>query len=205
MNLPPEAITSESVARNRDPILHVLRRVLPEKGTVLEVASGSGEHAVHFAGALPNIVWQPTDRDPDALRSIAAHRTAAALTNLRPPVPLDVSRPPWPTFQADAVVTINMIHISPWSTTEGLIAFCERTLASGSTLFLYGPYREADVPLAASNAAFDASLKERDPAWGLRDLGVVCGLAARHGFERVERIEMPANNLSLVFTRSPVV
>ena len=203
MDLPPEALTSESVARNRDPILHVLQRILPGTGTVLEIASGSGEHAVHFAGALPDLVWQPTDRDPEALRSIAAHRAAAALANLRPPITLDVSRPPWPVLQVDAVVAINMIHISPWDATEGLMAICDRMLAPGGVLFLYGPFRETGLPLAPSNAAFDASLKERDPAWGLRELDVVRDLAARHGCDLVGRIEMPANNLSLVFRRNP--
>ena len=202
MDLPPEALTSESVARNRDPILHVLQRILPQTGIVLEVASGTGEHAVHFAAALPNLLWQPTDRDPDALRSIAAHRTIASLGNLRPPIPLDVSRPPWPVLRADAIVAINMIHIASWHATEGLMTLCDRMLAPGGVLFLYGPFREAGVSLAPSNAAFDASLKERDPAWGLRELGVVRDLAARHGFDLVDRIAMPANNLSLAFRRN---
>ena len=203
MDLPPEALTSESVARNRDPILHVLRRILPRTGTVLEVASGTGEHAVHFAGALPDLAWQPSDRDADALRSIAAHRTIARLGNLRPPTPLDVSRPPWPVLHVDAVVAINMIHISPWDATEGLMAICERMLAPGGVLFLYGPFRETGVPLAPSNAAFDASLRERDPAWGLRDLDAVRDAAVRHGCDLVDRIAMPANNLNLVFRRDP--
>ena len=202
MDLPPEALTSESVARNRDPILHVLQRILPQTGIVLEVASGTGEHAVHFAAALPNLLWHPTDRDPDALRSIAAHRTIASLGNLRPPIPLDVSRPPWPVLRADAIVAINMIHIAPWNATEGLMSLCDRMLAPAGVLFLYGPFREAGVSLAPSNAAFDASLKERDPAWGLRELGVVRDLAARHGFDLVDRIAMPANNLSLGFRRN---
>ena len=204
MDLHPEALTSESVSRNRDPILAVLRRVLPRSGSVLEVASGTGEHAVHFAAALPGLEWQPTDRDGDALRSIAAHRTRAALGNLRPPIPLDVSRPPWPVLQADAVLAINMIHISPWHATEGLMALCGQVLAPGGFICLYGPFREIGVALAPGNAAFDAILKDRDPAWGLRDLGAVHDLAARHGFGLVERIGMPANNLSLVFRQGPV-
>ena len=202
MDLPPEALTSESVSRNRDPILKVLRRALPRSGTVLEIASGTGEHAVHFAAALPDLVWQPTDRDNDALRSIAAHRRVAALANLRSPITLDVSRPPWPALRADAVVAINMVHIAPWHATEGLLALCDQTLAPSGALFLYGPYLESGVPLAPSNAAFDASLRERDSAWGLRDLDVVRDLATRHGFDLVERIVMPANNLGLVFKRS---
>ena len=153
---------------------------------------------------MPELSWQPTDRDADALRSIAAHRTASALANLRPPIALDVSRPPWPVLRVDAVVAINMIHISPRHATEGLMALCEQVLAAGGLLYLYGPYRETAVPLAPSNAAFDASLKERDPEWGLRDLDVVRDAAARCGFDLVERVEMPANNLSLVFRRKPV-
>ncbi len=203
MDLHPEALTSESVSRNRDPILAILQRILPRSGTVLEVASGTGEHAVHFAAALPALEWQPTDCAADALRSIAAHRAMAALGNLRPPIPLDVSCPPWPVLPADAVLAINMIHISPWHATEGLMALCSEVLAPSGLIYLYGPYRERGVPLAAGNAAFDASLRERDPAWGLRDLGVVRDLAARHGWDLVERIEMPANNLSLVFKRGP--
>jgi SAM-dependent methyltransferase len=195
------ALSSPAVARNKDPILTVLRKVLPRHGTVLEIASGTGEHAAYFAAAIPELVWQPTDRDSDSLRSIAAHQRAAVQPNLLPPIELDVAAADWPVVAADAVLAINMVHISPWSSTLGLMAGAERILAPGGVLYLYGPYKEASRPLTPSTAAFDQSLRERDPEWGLRDLDDVCRLAASHGLEMARRIEMPANNLSLVFRR----
>lgn len=196
-----DAQTSPSVARNRGPILDVLSRVLPARGTVLEIASGTGEHAAHFTAALPGLLWQPTDRDADALRSIAAHRAMAQLPNLLAPIVLDVTAQPWPVERADAVVSINMIHISPWSAAEGLMTGAARALAPGGVLFLYGPYKEGGEHTAPSNAAFDLSLRARDPAWGVRDLGDVKTLADQHGFDFIERVAMPANNLSVVFRR----
>jgi SAM-dependent methyltransferase len=193
------AQTSPAVARNRDPILAVLRRVMPARGTVLEIASGSGEHAVHFAAGLPGVTWQPTDRDADALRSIAAYRTSARLPNLLHPLELDAASPHWPVARADAVVSINMIHIAPWSAAEGLMAGAERVLAPGGVLYLYGPFKENGRHTAPSNADFDASLRARDPQWGVRDIAEVSELAGRHGLALVERVAMPANNLSLVF------
>jgi SAM-dependent methyltransferase len=193
------AQTAPAVARNRDPILAVLRRVLPARGTVLEIASGSGEHAVYFAAALPEITWQPTDRDADELRSIAAYRTAAQLPNLLPPLELDAAASRWPMVRADAVVSINMIHIAPWTAAEGLMAGAGRVLAPGGLLYLYGPFKENGRHTAPSNAAFDASLKARDSEWGVRDVAEVSDLAGRHGLVLVERVVMPANNLSLVF------
>jgi hypothetical protein len=193
------ALTAPAVARNRELILAVLRRILPARGTVLEIASGSGEHAVHFAAALPHLTWQPADLDPDALRSIAAYRTGARLPNLLPPLALDAALPDWPVRRADAVVSINMIHIAPWSAAQGLMAGAERILAAGDVLYLYGPFKEDGQHTAPSNAAFDASLRQRNPQWGVRDRGDVCNLAQRHGLALVERIAMPANNLSLVF------
>ena len=195
------ALSSPAVARNKDPILTVLRKVLPRHGTVLEIASGTGEHAAYFAAAIPELVWQPTDRDSDSLRSIAAHQRAAVQPNLLPPIELDVAAADWPVVAADAVLAINMVHISPWSSTLGLMSGAERILRPGGVLYLYGPYKEASRPLAPSNAAFDQSLRERDPEWGLRDLDDVCRLAASHGLELARRIEMPANNLSIVFRR----
>jgi SAM-dependent methyltransferase len=194
-------LTSPAVARNRDPILAVLRRVLPAQGTVLEIASGSGEHAVHFAAGLPHLVWQPTDQDADALGSISAHRASAQLPNLLPALALDASAPLWPTIEADAIVAINMIHIAPWTAAEGLMAGAGRILAPGGVLYLYGPFKENGSHTAPSNAAFDANLRSRDPAWGVRDVGQVAGLANTHGLDLVERVAMPANNLSLVFRR----
>jgi SAM-dependent methyltransferase len=193
------ALTSPSAARNREPILSVLRRALPAHGTVLEIASGTGEHAVHFAAGLPGLVWQPTDVDPDALGSIAAHRAVAGLPNLLAPLELDVTRPSWPAAAADAIVAINMIHIAPWSAAQGLIAGAARLLAPGRILYLYGPFKEGGRHTAPSNEAFDASLRARHPEWGVRDVGEVGALAAEHGFALIERVAMPANNLSLVF------
>ena len=189
------------VARNRDPILAVLRRVLPSRGLVLEIASGSGEHAVYFAQSLPALTWQPTDPDADALASIAAHRVAAHAPNMLPPLPLDVTAEVWPLDGADAIVCCNMIHIAPWTACEGLIAGAARVLPAGSVLYLYGPYKIGGRHTAPSNAAFDADLRARDPAWGIRDLGDVTALAERCGFALVETVSMPANNLSVIFRR----
>jgi hypothetical protein len=189
------------VARNRDPILAVLREVLPSRGMVLEVASGTGEHGLHVATALPDLLWQPSDPDALARESIEAYRAAAALPNLLPPLTLDATWPVWPIDRADAVVSINMIHIAPWAATHGLMAGAGRLLPAGGPLYLYGPFIERDVATAPSNAAFDRSLRERDPAWGIRDLGDVVAVATAHGLDLVQRVAMPANNLSVVFRR----
>jgi hypothetical protein len=193
------AQTSPAVARNREPILAVLRRVMPPDGTVLEIASGTGEHAVHFAAALPHLIWQPTDYDPEALASISAHCKSAQLPNLLPPLGLDVCARAWPVAHADAVVAINLIHVAPWSAAEALLVGAARLLAPGSTLFLYGPFKEGGRHTAPSNAAFDAGLRARNPRWGVRNLDDLSSLAGRHGFELAERVAMPANNLSVVF------
>jgi hypothetical protein len=198
---PEEALTSPSVARNREPILAVLKRILPERGQILEIASGTGEHAVFFAAGLPNLVWHPTDQDPLALRSITAYRAAAGLANLAPPLPLDASASDWPVSHADAVVAINMVHISPWRATEGLMRGSERILPSGGILYLYGAYKENGIHTAPSNAVFDESLRARHPDWGVRDVVDVVRLADTHGLVLVEQIPMPAHNLSLVFRR----
>lgn len=200
---PPGARASPSTARNRDPILQVLRPRLPEDATVLEVASGAGEHAVYFAQALPTVRWLPTDRDAEARASIAAWRAAADLPNLAAPLPLDAAdAASWPTTPVDAVMCVNMIHIAPWAAAEGLMAGAGRLLSPGGLLFLYGPYLEADTPTAPSNLAFDESLQARDPAWGLRRLDQVVALADSHGLRLAERIAMPANNLTLVFAKA---
>lgn len=196
-----DALTAPAVARNRDAILAVLREVLPGSGTVLEIASGSGEHAVHVAAALRSLDWLPSDPEPAARRSIAAHARRAGLANLRPPLDLDAAAAPWPVTRVDGIVCINMIHIAPWIATEGLMAGAGRVLGEGGILFLYGPFREAGRPFAESNAAFDASLRGRDPAWGVRDLEAVAAEAARHGLTLVRRVAMPANNLSVIFER----
>ena len=197
----PAPLLSPAVARNRDPILAVLRRHLPDHGTVLEIAAGTGEHAAHFAPQFPRLTWQPTDADPDALASIEAHRIMANAPNLRAPIELDVTAATWPVTQADAIISINMIHISPWEAAQGLMSGAARVLAAGSVLYLYGPFKENGEHTAPSNAAFDASLRARDPRWGVRDVGDVRALADSHGFDFVECVAMPANNLSLVFKR----
>lgn len=200
---PPGARTSPSTARNRDPILAVLARRLPPRGLVLEVAAGAGEHAVHLARALPHLAWRPSDPDPQALASIAAWREASGLPNLLSPLALDAARPEtWPVQAADAVVSINMIHIAPWAAAEGLAQGASRVLPPGGRLFLYGPFVEDDVETAPSNLAFDEDLRRRDPAWGLRRLAAVAALCAGQGLTLAERVAMPANNLIVVFEKT---
>jgi hypothetical protein len=187
--------------RNRDAILAVLKTVLPPAGLVLEIASGSGEHCLHFAAALPALTFQPSDPSPEALASIAAWTGAGGATNVLPPLRLDVMGSDWPVATADAILCINMIHIAPWAATSALLAEAAQLLPTGAPLYLYGPFRRPGRELEPGNATFDASLRERDPDWGLRDLGEVTAQAAAAGFSGPQVIEMPANNLSLVFRR----
>ncbi len=176
--------------------------MLPPRGVVLEIGSGSGEHAVYFAKALPTLTWQPTDPDAAALASIGAHREAEGSANLLPPLQLDVTAERWPIERADAVICCNMIHIAPWAACEGLIAGAARVLATGGILYLYGPFKIGGRHTAPTNAAFDADLRRRDAQWGIRDLDEVTAQAERRGFARVETVQMPANNLSVVFRRA---
>lgn len=192
--------TAPAVARNKDALLAELARVLPLAGTVLEVASGSGEHAVHFARGLPGVTWQPTDCDPAALASIGAWRAEAALPNLAAPLPLDVMAA-WPVASADAVVCINMIHIAPWAATVALFVGGARLLAAGAPLVTYGPYRFPGGFTAPSNAEFDQSLRARDARWGVRDVREVAAVAEPAGFELEATVAMPANNHTLVWRR----
>lgn len=187
--------------RNRDPILEVLRSALPASGVVLEIASGSGEHVVHFAQGLPDLAFQPSDPNPAALASIAAWTAETGVANVLPPVRLDVTERPWPVTSGDAILCINMIHISPWAATVALIEGAATMLPPGAPLYIYGPFFRRDVQTAESNLAFDRSLRERNPAWGIRDLAEVAALAQRSKFSRPRLTEMPANNLSLVFQR----
>lgn len=197
------ALSSPATARNKDHVLAVLREHLPAAGLVLEIAAGAGEHALHMATHLPGLTWWPTDPDPQALASIAAWREQGP-PNLLPPLELDASRPEtWPVATADAVVCINMIHISPWAATEGLFAGAARILPADGVLITYGPYLEDEVDTAPSNLAFDQSLKSRNPAWGIRRREDLEALAAVHGLALHARVAMPANNLTLVFRRSP--
>jgi len=169
---------------------------------VLEIAAGAGEHAVHFAAALPHLLWRPSDPDPEALTSIAAWRDDAGLPNLAPPIRLNAADPDtWPADPIDAVVNINMTHISPWAATEGLTRGAAALLPAGGGLFLYGPFLERDVETAPSNLAFDETLKRRNPEWGIRHLDELAAVAAPHGLDLAERIVMPANNLVLVFRK----
>jgi SAM-dependent methyltransferase len=189
------------VARNAAPIVEVLRGVLPPRGLVLEIASGSGEHVLHFAREFPNLLFQPSDPEPAALRSIEAWRAEAGTFNLLPALALDARAAEWPVAAADAILCINMIHISPWAATLGLVRGAARLLAPGAPLYLYGPYRQAGVATAASNEAFDESLMSRDPEWGLRDLEDVVAVAEAAGFRQDRIVTMPANNLSVVLRR----
>jgi SAM-dependent methyltransferase len=187
--------------RNKGPILEVLRRWLPTQGTVVEIASGTGQHVAHFAAALPVLTWQPTELDVYRHDSISAWIELEGLTNVRPPLALDVGRQPWPVDRADAVICINMIHISPWQATLDLMKGAAHLLRDGGILFLYGPYRRFGSHTAPSNAAFDADLRARTPEWGLRDLEAVTEVAATNGFEFGEAVPMPANNFSVVFRK----
>ena len=198
---PDGALSSPAARRNAEAILRVLHAHLPARGRVLEIASGSGEHAAAFAAALPGLDWTPSDPSPQARDSIAAWSRQAVLSNLNPSLPLDAADPAtWPEGPFDALYCANMTHISPWSATEGLMDLTGRVLRRpGGLLALYGPYREAETPLAESNAAFDASLKSRNTEWGLRDREAVEALARSHGLAATLRVLMPANNLILLF------
>lgn len=203
----PVRLFAPATGRNRDPIVAILARVLPRSGAVLEIASGTGEHVVHFAENLPGLDFQPSDPDLAHRESIAAWTAFTNIGNVRPPLALDATTDDWDLPEdvrasLVAIVCINMIHISPWASTLGLMRHAGALLRPGGVLYLYGPYRRADVPTAASNEAFDQSLKSRNPAWGLRTLESVTEAARAAGLELAEVVEMPANNLSVVFRRS---
>lgn len=178
-------------------IADALREVLPRSGTVLEVASGSGEHAAYFAGEFPALDWQPSDPDPAARDSITAW--CAGIENVLPPLDLDAAAATWPIDRADAVLCINMVHISPWAATLGLMAGARRLLATDAPLILYGPFLQDGIATAPSNLAFDESLRDRDPRWGIRSVEAVCEAATGFALDRIAA--MPANNLLLVFRR----
>jgi SAM-dependent methyltransferase len=199
--MPDVRLHAPAVERNRDPILAVLRPQLDGVRAVLEIASGSGGHVVHFARALPGIVFHPTDPDAASRASIDAWVAETGLANVRPAIALDVTAQPWPAIEAQAVICINMIHISPWEATLGLMRGAASVLKPGGLLFLYGPYRRDGAHTAESNAAFDRSLRERNPAWGIRDLEAVAAAAQAQGFGAPVVVAMPANNLSVIFRR----
>lgn len=197
------ARSSPAALRNREPIAKTLAEYLPTHGRVLMIAEGSGEHAVYFAHRFPGLHWLPTDPSAEARASIEAHRNAANPPNLGAPQELDAASDDWPiTGEVAAITCINMVHISPWAATEGLMRGAARTLADGGVLYLYGPYRRSGLPLAPSNAAFHENLRSRNPDWGLRALEDVAQLADRYGLALQLVRDMPANNLSVVFRRA---
>jgi SAM-dependent methyltransferase len=179
----------------------MLSQWLPKSGLVLEIASGTGEHAVYFAERFANLEWQPSDMDPSAIESIRAWRAEAKLPNLREPVAIDVANPHWPVDRADAIINSNMIHISPWIAALGLLDGAERLLGPGSPLILYGPWISAEIETAPSNLAFDSDLRSRDPRWGLRNVENFAAEAEKRGFVLADRHSMPANNLMLLFQK----
>jgi hypothetical protein len=186
--------------RNKGPILDVLARVLPESGLACEIASGTGQHVVHFAAALPRLTWQPTELDARLHPSIAAWIAHTGLPNVLPPLHLDVCEE-WPLAKADAVLCINMIHIAPWAATLALLRGASRVLPARGVLFLYGPYRRFGAHTAPSNEAFDADLRATNPEWGLRDMETVVEIAAQEGLALIDVVPMPANNFSVVLRR----
>jgi SAM-dependent methyltransferase len=197
----PTVLTYDAPERNKAPILDVLARVLPATGTVLEIASGTGQHVVHFARELPGLRWQPSDHEAPHRESIDERVRLAGLSNVAPALDLNVLHRPWPVDSVDAIVCINMIHIAPWAAGIALLEESGRLLRKGGVLVLYGPYRRGGAHTAPSNEAFDASLRQRDARWGVRDLESVQELAGVNGLATSQIVPMPANNLSVVFRR----
>ena len=193
--------SAPAALRNREPIAEVLSEWLPQEGLVLEVASGSGEHAVYFAERFPKVDWQPSDVDPGALASIAGWRGAAGLANVRAPLVIDAASADWPLERADAVLSINMVHISPWRSALGLLDGAARLLIAGAPVIMYGPWLKDDIPTVESNLAFDADLKRRDAQWGLRRVEDFTAAAEERGFALAAIRAMPANNLMLLYRR----
>ena len=191
-----------SADRNKGPILEVLAGVLPERGLVLEIGSGTGQHITHFARAFPQLDWQPSDVDAEMRRSISAWIRQERLAKVREPIVLDVQSLPWPVAAAEAIVCINVLHVAAWATTQALFEGAREVLRPGACLFLYGPYRRKGRHTASSNERFDAELRAFDPEWGVRDLERVTEVAALAGFARTEVVDMPANNLSVVFRKT---
>jgi SAM-dependent methyltransferase len=199
--LPDGRLVVSSAERNRGPILKVLERVLPKTGLVLEIASGTGQHVVHFAQALKGLSWQPTDMDAGCRRSISGWLATAELANVRQPLDLDVRALPWRVPTLDAIVCLNLIHIAPWSVATALFAGAGLALRETGLLYLYGPYSVQGRHTALSNAAFDSALRAENPEWGVRDLKEVESLAKDQGFDLAETIEMPSNNFSVLFRK----
>jgi len=199
--LPSDRLISPSAERNKGPISEMLSLVLPESGVVLEVGSGTGQHVVQFARAMPNLIWQPSERDVDCLRSIRAWTATEELSNVRPPLQLDVGALPWPIDSAAALLCINMIHIAPWSATEALFEGSRSLLSGGGLLCLYGPFKRDGRHTSPSNKRFDALLRQQDREWGVRDLDDVSRLGDGAGLDLLQTHEMPSNNLTVVFAK----
>jgi len=199
--LPDGRWVAPAAERNQGPILEVLQRVLPPRGLVLEIGSGTGQHVVHFAKALSQLSWQPSDPDAENRQSIALWSRVEELGNVKPPLALDVRVRPWPIDAADAIVCINVVHVSPWAATLALFDGVREVLPREGVLFLYGPYRRGGRHTAPSNEKFDADLRAHNPEWGLRDIGELAEVADRAGFALAEIVDMPANNFSLVFRK----
>ena len=200
--LPDGRWVAPAAERNQGPILEVLQRVLPPRGLVLEIGSGTGQHVVHFAKALSQLSWQPSDPDAENRQSIALWSRVEELGNVKPPLALDVRVRPWPIDAADAIVCINVVHVSPWAATLALFEGVREVLPREGVLFLYGPYRRGGRHTAPSNEKFDADLRAHNPEWGLRDIGELAEVADRAGFALAEIVDMPANNFSLVFRKT---
>jgi len=196
-----DRLFATAVQRNREPIFDILEQFLPKTGLVLEVASGTGEHGAYLAPRFPRLTWQPSDANPDMQKSITAWAQETG-ANMAPPLALDAQADTWPLASAAAIVCINMIHISPWESCLGLMAGAGRILGEGGVLYLYGPYKIKNKHTAESNAAFDLSLQSRNPAWGVRNLDDVIDVAAMHGLQFRQTVNMPANNLSVIFMKS---
>ncbi|MEO1167350.1 MAG: DUF938 domain-containing protein [Pseudomonadota bacterium] len=192
---------ASATLRNRDAILAVLERILPADGRVLEIASGSGEHIVHFAKWFPQLQWQPSDPDPASRASIAAWMAESGTANILPVIDLDAAKADWPVHTVDAILCINMIHISPWAATQGLLAGAARLLPVGRPLYLYGPFHMPGRETSPSNMDFDRGLQGRNPEWGLRNMADIESAARDRGFAIEEIVDMPANNLSVILKK----
>lgn len=196
---------SPACERNKNAILEVLREIMPSTGTILEIACGPGQHSVHFAAGFPGVKWQPSDIDPTSITSTLAWRAEADVPNLLDPVILDATEVQWPLDHADGIICCNMIHISPWEVTLGLLDGAARILPDDGILYTYGPYKVGGKHTAQSNEAFDESLRSQNPSWGIRNLDDVALEARRRGLHLIKTIKMPANNFSVIFKKTPMI
>ncbi|GAB5487972.1 MAG: DUF938 domain-containing protein [Parasphingorhabdus sp.] len=199
---PADQKHAPATMRNRDAIVSVLSQILPETGTILEIASGTGEHAVYFGQKFPDLTFQPSDPDPECCRSIAAWTAREQVENILPPIQLDALENTWDIKAPVTILCINMIHIAPWEAAIGLFNHAAKMLSVGAALYLYGPYFRDGVEPAEGNLSFERSLKSRNLQWGIRDVADMDTLAEKTGFKREQLIEMPANNISLIYRKT---